>query len=122
MSHVKGASILAAYLKMLPFIFIILPGMISRALYPGACTHMWADYCKHTPFSCKKVGHVHRKQVVACSHTTSIKHPFNGICISVCCVCVCLCVCVCVKEREKTAVPFLQISGKLVQSKFIYLE
>ncbi|XP_035035133.2 sodium/glucose cotransporter 5 isoform X4 [Hippoglossus stenolepis] len=35
MSHVKGASILAAYLKMLPFIFIILPGMISRALYPG---------------------------------------------------------------------------------------
>uniref|UniRef100_A0AAQ4Q1Y2 Sodium/mannose cotransporter SLC5A10 n=1 Tax=Gasterosteus aculeatus aculeatus TaxID=481459 RepID=A0AAQ4Q1Y2_GASAC len=33
-SHVKGASILAAYLKMLPFIFIILPGMISRALYP----------------------------------------------------------------------------------------
>lgn len=39
MSHVKGASILAAYLKMLPFIFIVLPGMISRALYPGACTH-----------------------------------------------------------------------------------
>nr|XP_020469960.1 sodium/glucose cotransporter 5 isoform X4 [Monopterus albus] len=35
MSHVKGASILAAYLKMLPFIFIVLPGMISRALYPG---------------------------------------------------------------------------------------
>uniref|UniRef100_A0A3B4UXS5 Sodium/mannose cotransporter SLC5A10 n=1 Tax=Seriola dumerili TaxID=41447 RepID=A0A3B4UXS5_SERDU len=34
MSHVKGASILAAYLKILPFIFIILPGMISRALYP----------------------------------------------------------------------------------------
>lgn len=41
MSHVKGASILAAYLKMLPFIFIILPGMISRALYPGVCTHVW---------------------------------------------------------------------------------
>ncbi|XP_059902360.1 sodium/mannose cotransporter SLC5A10 [Gadus macrocephalus] len=34
MSHVKGASILAGYLKLLPFIFIILPGMISRALYP----------------------------------------------------------------------------------------
>uniref|UniRef100_A0A3Q2D4K3 Sodium/mannose cotransporter SLC5A10 n=1 Tax=Cyprinodon variegatus TaxID=28743 RepID=A0A3Q2D4K3_CYPVA len=34
MSHVKGASIFAAYLKLLPFIFIILPGMISRALYP----------------------------------------------------------------------------------------
>ncbi|KAK5926320.1 hypothetical protein CgunFtcFv8_021903 [Champsocephalus gunnari] len=38
-SHVKGASILAAYLKLLPFILIILPGMISRALYPGACNH-----------------------------------------------------------------------------------
>ncbi|KAJ0050565.1 hypothetical protein NL108_004840 [Boleophthalmus pectinirostris] len=36
MSHVKGASILAAYLKFLPFIFIILPGMISRALYPDS--------------------------------------------------------------------------------------
>ncbi|CAJ1053970.1 sodium/glucose cotransporter 5 [Xyrichtys novacula] len=36
MSHVKGASILAAYLKMLPFIFIVLPGMISRALYPDS--------------------------------------------------------------------------------------
>ncbi|XP_063332004.1 sodium/mannose cotransporter SLC5A10 isoform X3 [Pelmatolapia mariae] len=35
MSHVKGASIFAAYLKILPFIFIVLPGMISRALYPG---------------------------------------------------------------------------------------
>lgn len=47
MSHVKGASILAAYLKMLPFIFIVLPGMISRALYPGACTHMWAANDRH---------------------------------------------------------------------------
>uniref|UniRef100_A0A3Q4GMN5 Sodium/mannose cotransporter SLC5A10 n=1 Tax=Neolamprologus brichardi TaxID=32507 RepID=A0A3Q4GMN5_NEOBR len=36
MSHVKGASIFAAYLKMLSFIFIILPGMISRALYPDS--------------------------------------------------------------------------------------
>ncbi|XP_036380414.1 sodium/glucose cotransporter 5 isoform X2 [Megalops cyprinoides] len=34
LSHAKGASILASYLKMLPMIFIILPGMISRALYP----------------------------------------------------------------------------------------
>lgn len=38
MSHAKGASIFASYLKMLPMIFIILPGMISRALYPGT-TH-----------------------------------------------------------------------------------
>ncbi|KAM4583887.1 sodium/mannose cotransporter SLC5A10 [Odontesthes bonariensis] len=36
MSHVKGASIFAGYLKLLPFIFIVLPGMISRALYPDS--------------------------------------------------------------------------------------
>ncbi|XP_066546479.1 sodium/mannose cotransporter SLC5A10 isoform X2 [Amia ocellicauda] len=36
LSHAKGASILASYLKMLPMIFIILPGMISRALYPDS--------------------------------------------------------------------------------------
>uniref|UniRef100_A0A3P8YKS8 Sodium/mannose cotransporter SLC5A10 n=1 Tax=Esox lucius TaxID=8010 RepID=A0A3P8YKS8_ESOLU len=36
LSHAKGASILASYLKMLPFIFIILPGMISRGLYPDS--------------------------------------------------------------------------------------
>ncbi|XP_041062310.1 sodium/glucose cotransporter 5 isoform X2 [Carcharodon carcharias] len=35
LSHAKGGSILASYLKMLPMIFIIMPGMISRALYPG---------------------------------------------------------------------------------------
>lgn len=58
MSHVKGASILAAYLKLLPFIFIILPGMISRALYPGACTDMWliSHTLRHiyTPFDWDK--------------------------------------------------------------------
>uniref|UniRef100_A0AAY5EJW9 Sodium/mannose cotransporter SLC5A10 n=1 Tax=Electrophorus electricus TaxID=8005 RepID=A0AAY5EJW9_ELEEL len=36
LSHAKGASIFASYLKMLPMIFIILPGMISRALYPDS--------------------------------------------------------------------------------------
>lgn len=62
MSHVKGASILAAYLKMLPFIFIILPGMISRALYPGVYsytnTHTWANKlgsCSHTHTYASKI-------------------------------------------------------------------
>ncbi|XP_029431926.1 sodium/glucose cotransporter 5 isoform X2 [Rhinatrema bivittatum] len=36
LSHAKAGSILASYLKMLPMIFIIMPGMISRALYPDA--------------------------------------------------------------------------------------
>ncbi|XP_026859129.2 sodium/myo-inositol cotransporter 2 isoform X2 [Electrophorus electricus] len=46
--HAKGGSLLAAYLKVLPFFMMLLPGMISRILYPDevAC----AD-----PEACKKV-------------------------------------------------------------------
>ncbi|XP_068278270.1 sodium/mannose cotransporter SLC5A10 isoform X2 [Nyctibius grandis] len=35
LSHAKAGSILASYLKMLPLFVIIMPGMISRILYPG---------------------------------------------------------------------------------------
>ncbi|XP_043833983.1 sodium/glucose cotransporter 5 isoform X4 [Dromiciops gliroides] len=35
LNHAKAGSILASYLKMLPMGIIIMPGMISRALYPG---------------------------------------------------------------------------------------
>lgn len=35
LNHAKAASILASYLKMLPMIVIVMPGMISRILYPG---------------------------------------------------------------------------------------
>ncbi|XP_044800970.1 sodium/glucose cotransporter 4 isoform X2 [Bubalus bubalis] len=34
LSHAKGGSILGGYLKILPMFFIVMPGMISRALYP----------------------------------------------------------------------------------------
>ncbi|NXB66956.1 SC5AA protein, partial [Struthidea cinerea] len=34
LSHAKAGSILASYLKMLPLFLIIMPGMISRVLYP----------------------------------------------------------------------------------------
>ncbi|PIO23916.1 hypothetical protein AB205_0214580 [Aquarana catesbeiana] len=34
LSHAKGGSILAGYLKLLPMFFVLMPGMISRALYP----------------------------------------------------------------------------------------
>ncbi|XP_004381047.1 sodium/mannose cotransporter SLC5A10 isoform X1 [Trichechus manatus latirostris] len=34
LNHVKASSILASYLKMLPMGLIVMPGMISRALYP----------------------------------------------------------------------------------------
>ena len=33
--HAKGGSLLAAYLKVFPFFMMVLPGMISRILYPG---------------------------------------------------------------------------------------
>uniref|UniRef100_A0A8C9RBE4 Sodium/mannose cotransporter SLC5A10 n=1 Tax=Scleropages formosus TaxID=113540 RepID=A0A8C9RBE4_SCLFO len=46
LSHAKGASILASYLKMLPMIFIILPGMISRALYPDSVGCVDPEVCK----------------------------------------------------------------------------
>ncbi|KAM7066865.1 uncharacterized protein WM277_002487 [Molossus nigricans] len=35
LSHAKAGSILASYLKMLPMCLIVMPGMISRALFPG---------------------------------------------------------------------------------------
>ncbi|XP_060642767.2 sodium/mannose cotransporter SLC5A10 isoform X1 [Anolis sagrei] len=34
LNHAKGGSILASYLKMLPMALIVMPGMISRILYP----------------------------------------------------------------------------------------
>lgn len=33
--HAKGGSLLASYLKLLPFFIQLLPGMISRVLFPG---------------------------------------------------------------------------------------
>uniref|UniRef100_A0A4W5JGG3 Solute carrier family 5 member 9 n=1 Tax=Hucho hucho TaxID=62062 RepID=A0A4W5JGG3_9TELE len=35
LSHAKGGSVLGGYLKVLPMFFIVMPGMISRALYPS---------------------------------------------------------------------------------------
>ncbi|XP_077130477.1 sodium/mannose cotransporter SLC5A10 [Ranitomeya variabilis] len=45
LSHAKAGSILASYLKMLPMIFIIMPGMISRALYPDAVGCVVPEEC-----------------------------------------------------------------------------
>ena len=35
MTHAKAGCVFAAYLKLTPFAIIVLPGMISRALFPG---------------------------------------------------------------------------------------
>jgi uncharacterized sodium:solute symporter family permease YidK len=36
LAHAQGGAILGSYLKLLPMLMIVLPGMISRALYPGS--------------------------------------------------------------------------------------
>uniref|UniRef100_A0A672KIP3 Solute carrier family 5 member 9 n=1 Tax=Sinocyclocheilus grahami TaxID=75366 RepID=A0A672KIP3_SINGR len=35
LSHAKGVSVLGGYLKVFPLFFVVMPGMISRALYPN---------------------------------------------------------------------------------------
>ncbi|XP_078520957.1 sodium/myo-inositol cotransporter 2 [Lissotriton helveticus] len=48
LSHAKGGSLLAAYLKVLPLFIMVFPGMISRILFPDqvACAE---------PEACKKI-------------------------------------------------------------------
>ncbi|XP_048817825.1 sodium/glucose cotransporter 5 isoform X2 [Lagopus muta] len=45
LSHAKAGSILASYLKMLPLFVIIMPGMISRALFPDAVACVDPEEC-----------------------------------------------------------------------------
>ncbi|NXD22766.1 SC5A9 protein, partial [Spelaeornis formosus] len=46
LSHAKGGSLLAGYLKILPMFFLVMPGMISRALYPDEVGCVHPDICK----------------------------------------------------------------------------
>ena len=67
LSHAKGGSILGGYLKVLPMFFVVMPGMISRSLFPGGSTLL----------------------------STCLPHGWAGpsnACASVVCVCVCVCV------------------------------
>ncbi|NWV39094.1 SC5AA protein, partial [Grantiella picta] len=45
LSHAKAGSILASYLKMLPMFLIIMPGMISRVLYPDSVACVDPEEC-----------------------------------------------------------------------------
>ncbi|XP_059148470.1 sodium/myo-inositol cotransporter 2-like [Physella acuta] len=60
LSHAKAGSILAGYLKLTPLFFMVLPGMISRALYPDvvACTDpaLCEQYCEN-PVGCSNVAY-----------------------------------------------------------------
>ncbi|XP_012666920.1 sodium/glucose cotransporter 4 isoform X1 [Otolemur garnettii] len=46
LSHAKGGSVLGGYLKILPMFFIIMPGMISRALFPDEVGCVDPDICQ----------------------------------------------------------------------------
>ena len=35
LSHAQGGTVFAGYLKLLPLFLMVLPGMISRVLFPG---------------------------------------------------------------------------------------
>ena len=37
LSHAQGATLMAGLMKILPIFIMVLPGMISRVLYPGEC-------------------------------------------------------------------------------------
>ncbi|TRZ16069.1 hypothetical protein HGM15179_011040 [Zosterops borbonicus] len=46
LSHAKGGSVFAGYLKLFPVFFIVLPGMISRALFPDEVGCVDPEVCK----------------------------------------------------------------------------
>ena len=37
LSHAQGGCLFCGYLKIIPFFAMVIPGMIARVLYPGAC-------------------------------------------------------------------------------------
>lgn len=44
-SHAKGGVLMAAYLKITPFLFFVIPGMISRVLFPDEIACSQPDHC-----------------------------------------------------------------------------
>ncbi|XP_075997650.1 sodium/glucose cotransporter 4 [Genypterus blacodes] len=47
LSHAKGGSVLGGYLKLLPMFFIVMPGMISRALFPDEVGCVDPEVCQN---------------------------------------------------------------------------
>ncbi|KAG9350876.1 hypothetical protein JZ751_024765 [Albula glossodonta] len=46
LSHAKGGSVLGGYLKILPMFFVVMPGMISRALFPDEVGCVVPEVCE----------------------------------------------------------------------------
>ncbi|KAM4598288.1 sodium/myo-inositol cotransporter 2 [Polymixia lowei] len=60
LTHAKGGSLLAAYLKILPFFIMLLPGMISRILYPDEVACGDPEVCKEVcgnPVGCSDIAY-----------------------------------------------------------------
>ncbi|KAL2101104.1 hypothetical protein ACEWY4_002865 [Coilia grayii] len=58
--HAKGGSLLAAYLKVLPFFIMVLPGMISRILFPDEVACADPELCKEVcgnPVGCSDIAY-----------------------------------------------------------------
>ncbi|XP_048187949.1 sodium/myo-inositol cotransporter 2 isoform X2 [Perognathus longimembris pacificus] len=60
LSHAKGGSLMAAYLKILPLFIMVFPGMVSRVLFPEevACAH--PDICQRVcsnPSGCSDIAY-----------------------------------------------------------------
>jgi len=45
--HAKAGSIFAGFLKILPIFIMVMPGMISRVLYPNSIACADPTSCKH---------------------------------------------------------------------------
>ncbi|KAL4219666.1 hypothetical protein ACF0H5_022238 [Mactra antiquata] len=60
LSHAKGGSILAGFLKILPLFVLIFPGMISRILFPDEVGCVDPDICKEVcdnPVGCSNIAY-----------------------------------------------------------------
>jgi sodium/myo-inositol cotransporter 3 len=59
-AHARGGTLLAGYLKVLPLFMIIIPGMISRTLYPNTVACNQPSVCEsicHSKRSCTNVAY-----------------------------------------------------------------
>uniref|UniRef100_A0A8C2GHV8 Solute carrier family 5 member 9 n=1 Tax=Cyprinus carpio TaxID=7962 RepID=A0A8C2GHV8_CYPCA len=61
LSHAKGGSVLGGYLKVFPMFFVVMPGMISRALYPSTAQ-------KILPEDLLNQCTIHAIKIVGCSN------------------------------------------------------
>ncbi|XP_063327842.1 sodium/myo-inositol cotransporter 2 [Pelmatolapia mariae] len=60
LTHAKGGSLLAAYLKVLPFFAIMIPGMISRILYTDEVACAEPEVCREicgNPVGCSDIAY-----------------------------------------------------------------